>query len=82
MTIVMTMMIVALLVSLNHDDGGVRTMIMMIIMIMLAAAGHARVKTNVSLGHLPPPQVEDEADPDRVRHLDGELEPRDEFGRP
>ena len=51
-------------------------------MIMISAAVHSKLKTNVSLAHLPPPQVEDEADPDRVRHLDGELEPRDEFGRP
>ena len=78
LTMVINMVKVTLLVSLNHNDsdeegddydGNCRAL-------------KAQNKCITALAPLPPPQVEDEADPDRVRHLDGELEPRDEFGRP
>ena len=72
------MVIVALLVSLNHDDGGEADDDYD----FSCRAFKAQNKCITVLAHLPPQQVEDEADLDRVRHLDGELEPRDEFGRP
>ena len=76
MMFVMNMVIVALLVSLNDDDAGEEDYD------VSCRAFKAQNKCITVLAHLPPQQVEDEADLDRVRHLDGELEPRDEFGRP
>ena len=78
MSIVLNMVTVALLESLNHDDGGEEDDDYD----GSCRALKAQNKCITVLAPLPPPQVEDEADPDRVRHLDGELEPRDEFGRP